>query len=116
MKGLKKTFGRILLEQVMAAGRFVGFGSRQPKKDRKPRNEDGSRKKKPKFKAGEVGLSMVSEAIIKDHGRHVDRRTRKLISKRTGKPFKAYYNGSAAEYRRSRNFQRSKYNGKGELV
>lgn len=53
----------------------------------------GRGRHKPPYRPGTIGLSAVSEAIIKDHGRHVDRRTRKLIAKRTGKPFKAYYNG-----------------------
>lgn len=41
---------------------------------------------------GTIGLSAVSEAIIEDHGRHVRRRVRKMIARRTSKPMKRYYN------------------------
>lgn len=53
----------------------------------------GRGRHKPPYRPGIIGLSAVFEAIIKDHGRHVDRRTRKRIAKRGGKPFRAYYNG-----------------------
>jgi hypothetical protein len=108
-------FGSILLKQVLAASRFIGFGSRAAKKDRVPRNEDGSRIIK-RYKRGDIGLSLVAAAIQKKYGSILSRRERKRIAKLYQETFKSYYNGPTAEYRRSRNFRRSKYNGKGELI
>lgn len=53
----------------------------------------GAGRTKPPYVPGTIGVSAVTVAIVQDHGRPVDRRTRRLIAKRTGKPFKAYYNG-----------------------
>ncbi len=117
MKNQKKSFGSILLKQVLAASRFIGHGSRPAEKDRKPRNKDGSRIKKQRYNPGTAGLSMVSAAIKRHHGMIVSRRDRRAIASIQGKPFQAFYNGPAAEFpQRSRNFRRSKYNGRGELV
>lgn len=42
---------------------------------------------------GTIGVSAVSEAIIRDYGRFVPRRIRRKIAKISGVPLKVYYNG-----------------------
>jgi hypothetical protein len=116
MNPIKKSFGTILLNQILATGRYIGFGSRPPKKERRERNEDGSRKKRQRYVPGTIGLSAVSQAILKDQGRIHSRRERKSFAKSFGVPFKAYYNGPTGEPQYNRNIGRSKYNGKGELI
>jgi hypothetical protein len=47
----------------------------------------------PPYVPGTIGVSAVSEAIIRDYGRFVPRRVRRKIAKISGVPLKIYYNG-----------------------
>lgn len=81
---MKKTFGSILLNQVLAAKQFLGFkGAPQEKKERST---------KQAYELGALGLSGVSKSIKNDFGRVVSRKERKSLSKALGTPFQAYYN------------------------
>lgn len=79
-----KNFGKILLNQVLAAKQFLGFKS--------PKVEKKAKSTKKAYEFGTLGVSQVSKAIKNDFGRVVSRKERKVISKRLGKPFQAYYN------------------------
>jgi len=46
---------------------------------------------KAPYRPGTLGLSAVSEAILRDYGRIVSRRERRQLAKQ-GMPFRPYYN------------------------
>ena len=52
-----------------------------------------AKRTKPPYRPGTLGVSAVSEAIIRDYGRFVPRRIRRKIAKISGVPLKIYYNG-----------------------
>ncbi len=51
-----------------------------------------SRSTKQPYQPGGIGLSQVSTAIKKDHGKVLSRRERKLTAKQNGTAFATYYN------------------------
>lgn len=108
-------FGTMLLNQIRAMTARVGQGF-LPKKEIKPKANDGSRIKKPAFKPGAVGISKVSEAIQKEHGHIVCRRERKEIAREAKMRRIRYYNGPAGQPQYNRNIGRSKYDGKGRVI
>jgi len=55
------------------------------------------KQKGARYVPGTLGLSAVSAAIKADYGVIASRRERKLIAKRGGKSFKAYYNGEVVK-------------------
>lgn len=80
----KRTFGKILLDQIIAAKNFLMM--KQSPRRFKTRSE-----KKP-YVPGTIKLSAVSTAIKKDYGAILSRRERKELAKQQGVSFKAYYN------------------------
>ena len=50
-----------------------------------------SKRTKPPYRPGTLGVSAVSEAIHRDYGRIVSRRERRQLAK-YGMPFRPYYN------------------------
>jgi hypothetical protein len=81
---MKKTFGSILLKQVLAAKEFISF-----KTPKMPKREKST---KQSYIPGSLGVSNISKAIREDHGTVLNRRERKQKAKNLRQPFQAYYN------------------------
>lgn len=94
----KSKAGRRLLAQVMAA--------RQLAEMKRNRRFNPEKSDKRPYEPGKLGLSAVSEAIKKEFGMVINRRTRRKFARIS--PFQAFYNGDGP-VRTPHNIRPSKY-------